>query len=120
MQLSIAECALTSRKADLPGVVAFVDDARTAHSNTSVDHNDLFTFEDEAFVYCAPTSSGSPITITITFPETVILLEIDIHGNDQFLPILNEYVTNFSLSYARDDGTFVPYIQDTGSEVCAV
>ena len=83
-----------------------------------IDHGDLFTFEDEDLVYCAPTASGSPITITVTFSEQVILLEIDIHGNDRLFPMHDEYVTNFSLSYARDDGIFVVYVQDTGSMVC--
>ena len=87
---------------------------------TTIDHDDLFTFEDEDLVYCAPTTSGSPITITITFPEQVVLLEIDIHGNDRFFPIPNEHVTSFTLSYARDDGTFVSYVRDTGSVVCIV
>ena len=109
----LVECALTSEIADLPGVVAAVD-------GTPVNHDDLFTFEDEDLVYCAPSSGGSPITITITFPEEVILLEIDIHGYDRTFPISNEYVTSFSLSYATDNSTFVPYIRDTGSVVCNV
>ena len=85
---------------------------------TVIDHDDLFTFVDEDLVYCAPSASGSPITITITFPEQVVLLEIDIHGNDRFFPIPNEYVTSFSLSYAGDNGTFVHYTRDTDSVVC--
>lgn len=84
---------------------------------TLIDNEDLFTFEDEDRVYCAPSASGSPITITITFPEQIVLLEIDIHGNDRFL-ISNEYVTSFSVSYTRNDGTFVSYTRDTGSVVC--
>ena len=87
---------------------------------TIIDHDDLFTFENDNLVYCAPTASGSPITITITFPEQVVLLEIDIHGNDRFFLIPDEHVTIFSLSYARDDGVFVSYVWDTGSVVCIV
>ena len=106
----IAECTSTSKISDLPGVTASVD-------GTLIDNADLFTFDDEDLVYCAPSASGSPIIITITFPEQIVLLEIDIHGNDRFL-ISNEYVTSFSVSYTRNDGTFVSYTRDTGSVVC--
>ena len=107
---SITECPVISQIADFTGVVAIVNGVR-------VDHDDLFTFEDESFVYCASSTNGAPITITITFPEELILLEIDIRGNDRIFPFSNQYVTSFSLSYASN-GTIVQYIRDTGSVVC--
>ena len=106
---SITECPVVSQIADFTGVVAIVNGVR-------VDHDDLFTFEDESFVYCASTN-GAPITMTITFPEELILLEIDIRGNDRIFPFSNQYVTSFSLSYASN-GTFIQYIRDTNSAVC--
>ena len=109
--LSITECPISHEIADFSGVTASVD------NGIGVNHDDLFTFEDEDFVYCASTANGSPITLTITFPEALILLEIAIRGNDRIFPFSNQYVSSFSLSYARD-GTFIPYIRDTGSVVC--
>ena len=83
-----------------------------------IDHDDLFTFEDENFVYCAP-ANGGPVTMTITFPEEFILLEIDVRGYDSIIPFSDRYVTSFSLSYASN-GTFNQYIRDAGSVVCVV
>ena len=106
--LFITECPITQQIADFSGVTASLD-------NVLINRDDLFTFEDENFVYCAPTANGSPITLTITFPEPLILLEIAIRGDDGI--IFDEYVSSFSLSYARN-GIFIPYIRDTGSAVC--
>ena len=112
LPIMIAECpsAVNSQLTDLSGVIASVD-------NTEINHDDLFTFENEDFVYCAPSDSGSPITITITFPEPILLLEIDVRGNDRPFPFSNQYVTTLSYS-SEDDRTFIPYIRDTGSVVC--
>ena len=107
----ITECPITHQIADFSGVAA------SLNNGIVVNHDDLFTFEDEDFVYCAPTANGSPITLTITFPEAFLLLEIAIRGNDRIFPLSNEYVSSFSLSYARD-GTFIPYFRDTDSVVC--
>ena len=109
---SHAECSINHKiPDDFSGVVASVNDGMT------ISHNDLFTFQDESFVYCAPTTNGSPINITITFPEAFILLQVGIRGNDRIFPLSNEYVSSFSLSYASN-GTFTPYIRDIGSVVC--
>lgn len=108
--MSITECSIISQVADFSGVIASVNSVR-------INHDDLFTFEDDSSVYCAPSGNGSPITITITFPQEVILLEIDIHGNDRIFPLSNQYVTSFSLSYASN-GILIPYTRETGSVVC--
>ena len=78
---------------------------------SQIFHGDLFNFDDTGEFYCAPSNQDNPI-ITITFPTTVLLTEIGIHGNDGFLDS-NDYVTRFSLSY-ENDGNFTEYIRQTG------
>ena len=76
---SITECPVISQIADFAGILASVN-------GVGIDHDDLFTFEDESFVYCASSTNGGPITMTITFPEELVLLEIDIRRNDRIFP----------------------------------
>ena len=65
--MSITECPITQQIADFSGATASLD------NGLLINHDDLFTFEDENFVYCAPTVNGRPITLTITFPEPLYM-----------------------------------------------
>jgi len=101
----VTECYTESRLTTTPGVNSVMV------GNSQILHDDLFNFDDTGVYYCAPSNQGNP-TITITFPTSVLLTEIGIHGYDGIL-ISNHYVTRFSLSY-ENDGNFTEYNRQTG------
>ena len=73
------------------------------------DINDLFEFDDIDRYYCAPTNM-KPFTMTISYSSPVLLTEIGIHGDDDFIDG-NDFVTRFSLSFSEDGGNFTEYLQ---------
>ena len=110
----ITECqSEESRLHDNPGVNS------VTVSDSSIDYNNLFNFDDTERYYCGPTNM-KPFTMTITYSSPVSLREIGIHGYDRIFPLSNQFVTSFSLSFSKDGDNFTEYMQDTGSTVCYI
>ena len=84
------------------------------------DVNDLLEFDNIGRTYCAPTNRR-PFTMTISYSSPVLLTEIGIHGYDGLLNV-NDFVTEFSLSFSEGGSNFTDYIQGVKSTptVCFV
>ena len=107
------ECQSESRLHNNPGVNS------VTVSDSSIDYNNLFNFDDTGRYYCGPTNMR-PFTMTISYSSPVLLREIGIHGHDRTFPLSNQFVTSFSLSFSKDGDNFTEYIRDTGSTVCYI
>ena len=91
------------------------DDTVVTVNGIQINHNDLFNFGSHADQYCVPTTTNTP-TLTILFPSSVLLTEVGIRGSAGFLPLKDQFVKSFSLSYLVGDN-FTNYIRANGLTV---
>lgn len=87
-------------------------------NGTQINHDDLFDFDFRAPRYCVPTDT-SPPTLTILFSSSILLTEIGIRGSPGLLPLQDQFVKSFSLSYAVG-GHFTTYTRANGLTVCSI
>ena len=92
------------------------DDTVVTLNGTQINHNDLFNFGSHADQYCVPTTTNTP-TLIIMFPSSVLLTEVGIRGSAGSLPLRDQFVKSFSLSYVVGDN-FTDYVRANGLTVC--
>ena len=81
-----------------------------------INHDNLFDFGRTTRRYCVPTSTNPPMLI-ISFPSSILLTEIGIRGLPAVLPLINQFVKSFSLSYAVGNN-FTIYTRANQLTVC--
>ena len=93
------------------------DDTVVIVNGAQINHDDLFDFGSNADQYCVPTNTSTP-TLTILFPTAVLLTEVGIRGSAGLLPLNNQFVKSFSLSYVVGNN-FTNYTRANGLTVCS-
>ena len=93
-------------------------DTTVTVNGAQINHDDLFNFDLIAQRYCISTDTRPP-TLNISFSSSVLVTEIGIRGLPLPLPLIDNYVNSFSLSYAVGDN-ITSYTSANGLTVCSI
>ena len=87
-------------------------------NGAQINHDDLFNFNFIGQRYCVPTDIRPP-TFNISFSSSVLITQIGIRGIPLPLPLIDQYVQSFSLSYVNG-GSITNYSRANGLTVCSI
>ena len=91
-------------------------DTMVTVNGTKINNDDLFDFGYLTGRYCISTDTRPP-TLNISFSTSVLLMEIGIRGMPFPLPLLDQFVQSFSLSYVVNDNNITNYTRANGLTV---
>jgi len=83
-----------------------------------INQDELFDFDNDVHRYCVSTDTRPPI-ITISFPSSVLVIEIGIRGSAGLTPSKDQFIRSFSLAYVDGDN-FVNYTRANDLTVCSI